>query len=83
MQFKLRSIGYSSSKPKMMEYKDLLKSAGISVVNFVFPDDKDYSTYSHIIIDINSAEDFVKVTAAVGEVIYSGSTMLIYDDYYE
>lgn len=86
MKFRVQSVGYSYDTKEMAEYKEKLVNSGINVFDFMppVPEDSNYwLSGGYILVDINSAEDFVKITDAVGEVIFDGDIIKIYDDYYE
>lgn len=87
MKFEVYSVGYSYNKDKMLEYKESLISAGINVCDFICPEpegDKYWQKKDiYIVVDINSAEDFVKIVETVGTVIFDGGNITIYDGFYE
>lgn len=80
MVFEIISVGYSSDKTQMLKYRDEIVNCGILVLP---QKDNCANTYSSIEVEINSAQDFVKLTDTVGNIIFDGETIRIYDDYYE
>lgn len=86
MKLKVYSIGYSDDEKKMLKYKEALIKAGIHVCGLCL--ESEGSIYwqvfeTYIVVDINTSEDFIKITDAVGQIIFDGDTVMIYDGYYE
>lgn len=80
MVFEIISIGYSRDKTQMLKYRDEIVNCGILVLP---QKDSCASACSSIEVEINSAQDFVKLTDTVGNIIFDGEVIRIYDDYYE
>jgi len=87
MNFEVISVDYSGrneySREGMIKYLNSLYKNGFNNAELLVPDSDEYPNKFKISITLNDLSEFVKLTSVLGEVVFDGSTITIYDDYIE
>lgn len=87
MNFEVISVDYSArneySREGMAKYLNNLHENGFNSAELLVPDSDEYPNRFKIGITLNDLAEFVKLTSVLGEVVFDGSQITIYDDYLE
>lgn len=87
MDFEVISVEYSGeteySRKGMAKYLNSLHKNGFNNAELLVPDSDKYPNRFKISITLNDLSEFVKLTSVLGQVVFDGSQIIIYDDYIE
>lgn len=87
MNFEVISVDYSGrneySRKGMVEYLNSLHENGFNNAEILVPDSDKYPNRFKISITLNDLSEFVKLISVLGQVVFDGSQITIYDDYIE